>query len=323
MRLNRLACTPARSLRAPALVLLATFAASLASSPAAAQGEPAALILRVQGDVSVTHGSAAPTPARVGEPMYVGDGVIPAAGGRAILITSAGAQQVVTQRTTIAAPTSAGSSDMFDRALSTLAQAAGADASTGGRQGMIRPIPGETALVAPRNALNVASPRPTFSWTATRGQTYDLMLRNVAGGRPAVYEVGADTVWTLPDSAADLEQGATYQWTIFVGGRRSGRALPPQDFRVISLEESVEMEDYLDEIAVFGLDPRGDGLLLTVVAYRDMGLFYEARHALDEVEAGGPLGWELYRLKGEILAELGHEEEARAAFDRADSLVGR
>jgi hypothetical protein len=134
---------------------------------------------------------------------------------------------------------------------------------------------------------------------------------------------GADTAWTLPDTAADLEQGATYQWTVFVGGRRSGRAVPPQDFRVISLEESVELEDYIDEIAVFGLDPRGDGLFLSVVAYRDMGLFYEARRALDEVEADGPLGSELYRLKGEILAELGHEEQARAAFDRADTLAGR
>ena len=83
------------------------------------------------------------------------------------------------------------------------------------------------------------------------------------------------------------------------------------------------MEDYLEEISVFGLDPRGDGLLLTLVAYRDMELFYEAERALAEVEASGPLGWELYKLKGEILAELGHEEEARAAFDRADALAGR
>jgi len=127
-------------------------------------------------------------------------------------------------------------------------------------------------------------------------------------------------VWALPDSAADLEQGAEYQWTIFVGGRRGGRALPPQNFRVIGLEESVDLEDYLEEISVFGLDPRGDGLFLTVVAYRDLGLFYEAREAMEAVEAGGPLSWELYKLKGEILAELGHEEEARAAFDRADAL---
>jgi len=313
MRLNGLAA-------AAALFLLATTLPSVAlTTPLTAQ-EPAALLVRLQGDVHVVHGAAAPTPAFVGEQMYVGDAVIPGSGARAILITSAGSQLVVTERTTIAQPADAGSTDMFDRALATLAQAAGTDASAGGRQGMIRPIPGETALVAPRNALAVASARPTFSWTATPGQTYDLMLRNVAGGRPTVYEVGADTTWTLPDSAADLEQGATYQWTIFVGGRRSGRALPPQDFRVISLEESVELEDYIDEIAVFGLDPRGDGLFLSVVAYRDMGLFYEARRALDEVEADGPLGSELYRLKGEILAELGHEGEARAAFDRADSL---
>ena len=313
MRLNGLVAAP---------FLLAIALAGLGTSASVAAQEPAALVIRLQGDVDVVHGSAAPTPAVVGEPMYVGDAVIPRAGARAILITSAGSQLVVTERTTISQPADAGSTDMFDRALATLAQAAGADASAGGRQGMIRPIPGETALVAPRNTLAVASPRPTFSWTATPGQSYDLMLRNVAGGRPTVYEVGADTVWTLPDTAADLEQGATYQWTIFVGGRRSGRALPPQDFRVISLEESVELEDYIDEIAVFGLDPRGDGLFLTVVAYRDMGLFYEARRALDEVEAGGPLGSELYRLKGEILAELGHEEEARAAFDRADMLAG-
>ena len=290
------------------------------AAPLAAQGDPAALVIRVQGEVDVTHGGAAPAPAAVGERMFVGDGVLPGTGSRAILITRAGAQQVVTQRTTIDAPTGGGNPDIFERALATLAQAAGTDASTGGRQGMIRPIPGQTALVAPRNALNVATPRPTFSWTATPGQTYDIMLRQLEAGRPVVFEVGADTVWTLPDGVSDLEQGAEYQWTIFVGGRRSGRALAPQNFRVIGLEESVDLEDYLEEISVFGLDPRGDGLLLTVVAYRDMGLFYEARQAMDEVEATGPLSWELYKLKGEILAELGHEEEARAAFDKADAL---
>ena len=286
---------------------------------AAAQDEPAALVIRVQGAVDVTHGGSAPAPASVGERMFVGDGVLPEPGSRAILITRAGAQQVVTERTTVEEPRGGGGSpDIFERAMATLARAAATDASTGGRQGMIRPIPGQTSLVAPRNALNVATRRPTFRWTATPGRSYDLMLRKVDGGRPMIYEVGADTVWTLPHDAPDLELGAAYQWTVFVGGRQGGRALPPQHFRVIGLEESVELEDYLAEIEVFGLDPHGDGLFLTVVAYRDMGLFYEARDALDRVEGEAGLSWELYRLKGEILAELGHEEEARAAFDRAD-----
>jgi hypothetical protein len=136
-----------------------------------------------------------------------------------------------------------------------------------------------------------------------------------------LFEVGNDTVWTLPDSIPDLELGAGYQWTVFVGGRRGGRAMQPQNFRVIGLEESFELEEYLEQIAVFGLDPTTDGLFLTVVAYRDMGLYYDAADALDAVERDASLSWELYRLKGEILAELGQEEGARAAFDRADELM--
>jgi tetratricopeptide (TPR) repeat protein len=292
----------------------------LLAPPLAAQEAPAALVIRVQGDVDVTHGESPPARASIGEQMYVGDGVIPASGSRAVLITRAGAQQVVTEKTTIEEPRAGGNPDIFDRALATLAQAASTNASTGGRQGMIRPIPGQTALVAPRNSLTVASARPTFRWTPTPGQSYDLMLRKVEGGRPALYTVGSDTTWTLPEDAEDLEAGAEYQWTVFVGGRQGGRAMQPQNFRVIGLEESVDLADYLDQIAVFGLDPKTDGLFLTVVAYRDMGLYYEAAEALDGVEREGPLTWELYRLKGEILAELGREADAREAFDRADEL---
>ena len=283
--------------------------------------DPVALVIRVQGDVSVTHGDGEPAPAAVGERMFVGDGVQPASGARAILITSTGLQQVVTEPTTIVEPRGAGRTTIFARAMSTLAQAATADASSGGRQGMIRPIPGATTLVSPRNKLLVASPRPTFEWTATPGKSYDLMLRQVEGrGRPQIFEVGTDTVFTLPEDAA-LEPGASYVWTVFPGGRRGGRPMPEQEFRVMSLEESVDLEDYLEEISVFGLDPMTDGLFLTVVAYRDLGLFYDAHDALSEVEQQAALSADLYLLKGEILTELGHEQAARAAFDRADELM--
>ncbi|MGD8280806.1 MAG: hypothetical protein PVF69_06595, partial [Gemmatimonadota bacterium] len=249
-------------------------------APLQAQSGPAAIVIRVEGEVAVTHGETPAAPASVGERMFVGDVVIPTDGARAILVTGSGAQQIVTERTTIAEPRAGASSDLFDRAVATLAQAANTNTSTGGRQGMIRPIPGQTSLVAPRNELTVANARPTFRWTATPGESYDLMLRRVEGGRPMLFEIGSDTAWTLPDSVPDLEAGSTYQWTVFVGGRRGGRAMQPQTFRVIGLEESVELADYLDQIEVFGLDPERDGLFLTVVAYRDMGLFYAARDAL-------------------------------------------
>jgi len=298
-----------------ALLALAWSAASLSAQ------DPVALVIRIQGEVMVSHGGGAPGPASVGEQMFVGDDLSPTEGSRAILITRTGAQQVVTEQTTMAEPRGSGNPDMFARAMSTLAQAAATDATTGGRQGMIRPIPGQSTLVSPRNSLLVMDGRPTFEWTATPAPTYDLRLRQVgAAGRPAIYEVGSDTTFTLPEGE-ELEYGASYVWTVFVGGRRGGRPIPEQEFRVMSIEESVDMQDYLDEIAVFGLDPMSDGLFLTVVAYRDMGLFYDAANALDTVEGQANLSAELYLLKGEILAELGQEEAARAAFDRADELM--
>ena len=199
-------------------------AALALAAPAGAQSAPAAIVIRVEGGVAVTHGESPAAPASVGERMFVGDVVIPEDGARAILVTNAGGQQIVTERTTISEPRAGESTDIFDRAVATLAQAAGTNTSSGGRQGMIRPIPGQTVLVAPRNELTVADVRPTFRWTATPGERYDLMLRRVEGGRPMLFEVGNDTTWTLPDSVPDLDAGASYQWTVFVGGRRGGRA---------------------------------------------------------------------------------------------------
>lgn len=295
------------------------FLATLLANPLNAQ-DPVALVIRVQGDVTVRHGDGTPAPASVGEQMFVGDGLMPSAGARAILITRTGAQQVVTEQMTLEEPRGAGNPDIFARAMSTLAQAATTDATAGGRQGMIRPIPGASSLVSPRNGLLVESARPTFKWTATPDQTYDLMLRKLDGGRPEVFEVGTDTVFELPPEV-ELERGAQYAWTVFVGGRRGGRPVAQQEFRVMSLEEAIDLEVYLEEISVFGLDPMGDGLFLTVVAYRDLGLFYDARDALDTVEEQASLSADLYLLKGEILTELGHEEAARRAFDKADELM--
>ena len=302
------------------LAAAATCIVVAAATPSAAQEGPAALLIQLQGEVLVAHGQAPPTPAAVGEQMFVGDRVLPSAGSRAILITRTGGQQIVTNQVTIEEPRGGGNPDMFARTVATLVRAASTDASTIGRQGMIRPIPGKTALVGPRNQLAVSSPRPTFTWTQTPGQPYDLMLQK-PGEAPRIFEVGTDTVWTLPDSVPDLEAGETYRWTVFVGGRRGGRPEPQQEFRVISLFESVEMQDYLEEISVFGLDPMGDGLFLTVVALRDLELFYNARDAIFEVESQASLSADLYMLKGEIMAALGHEDEALAAFDKADELM--
>jgi hypothetical protein len=248
-----------------------------------------------------------------------GDEVLPASGARAILITRTGAQQVVTQATTIEEPRGGGNPDLFARAMATLAQAASADARTaGGRQGMIRPIPGEPVLVAPRNGLIVTADHPKFSWMPVEGATaYTLQLRKVDGGRPARYEV-TGTEWTLPATEAALEAGATYAWTV---APKVGRPTREQQFRVIDAIDRQALDTTLGEIRAMGLDPMGDGLFLTAVIFRDLSLFYDAASALTGVEASGEMSADLYLLKGEILNVLGHEEEARKAFDKADAMM--
>lgn len=289
------------------------------AAPLQAQ-DPVALVVRVQGEVAVRHAGADPVAAAIGDRMFVGDDVIPTAGARAILITRAGTQQVVTERTTIEEPRGTGNPDMFARAVNTLAQAAATDLGAGGRQGMIRPLTCGIAPLAPRNGLLVSTGTPEFAWSGPTDGTYDLMLRRIDGGRPRIYEAGSDTVFSLP-ADDELEPGARYAWTVFVGGRRTGRPCEQQEFRVMSLQEQVELQDYMDDISVFGLDPMTDGLFLTVVAYSDMGLYYDAREALVTVEERAELSADLYLLLGEILTELGHEEAAREAFDRADELM--
>ena len=114
--------------KVPAIGVLAVLV--VAASVSAQQG-PAALVIRVDGDVAIAHGADAAGPGAVGEQLFEGDVVVPAAGSRAILINRAGAQQVVTQRTTISASEGEGNADLFARAVATLAQAASTDASMG------------------------------------------------------------------------------------------------------------------------------------------------------------------------------------------------
>ena len=296
----------------------ATLLALVAAAPLAAQQDPAALVVSLQGEVQVQHAGST-VQAAVGTRLVAGDEVIPASGARAILITRTGAQQVVTRATTIQEPREGGNPDLFARAMSTLAQAASADARTaGGRQGMIRPIPGEPVLVAPRNGLTVTAGHPKFSWMPVGVTTlYTLQLRKVEGGRPMRF-AATGTEWTLPADQPELEAGATYAWTVAPKG---GRPTREQQFKVIGAADNEELATTLGDVKAMGLDPMGDGLFLTAVIFRDLGLFYEADQALKNLEKIGEMSADLYLLKGEILNVLGHEEEARKAFDKADAMM--
>jgi hypothetical protein len=293
------------------------------ATPLAAQSEPAALVAKLTGSVQVHHRGNA-VAAALGQRLAVGDQVVPAQGAEAILMTRTGAAQVVTRNTTVAAPAAGPPSDFFETALKTLAQAASADARTGGRQGMIRPIPGEPTLVAPRNALIVATGRPTFTWlpsdiAKTDHYTIQIRPRVPQAGKPRFMRFQVTgTTFTLPDSVPALEPGATYLWTVAPKGDRAARE---DSLRIISKGERTALDAALEQIKTLGLDPATDGAFLAAIVYRDMDLMYEAANALQVVEGTGRMAADGYLLKGEILNDLGHADEARKAFDKADEMM--
>ena len=132
------------------------------------------------------------------------------------------------------------------------------------------------------------------------------------------FQVGSDTEWTLPDSVAELTEGAEYAWTV---APSAGRPTREQRFHIIDPIGRIELDGYVEQVSDMGLDPQGDGLFLTAMIFRDMNLYYDAADALDALESAGDMSAELYLLKGEILNSLGRGEEATAAFNKADEMM--
>ena len=285
------------------------------------QEAPAAMVVTVRGDVQLRIGGGPLQAAAVGNRLSGGDEVLPGSGGAATLIDRTGRTQIITESFTVQTPGGGVATSVFSRTVRVLASAATTDArGNPNRQGMIRPIPGEPTLVAPRNGLKVMSTRPTFTWRPVEGaEGYTLQLRRIGGGFNR-YQAGPNGVWTLPDSEDALVPGAEYMWT--VAPRPSGRPTREQAFTVIGAEAGETVTSDLALLADAGLDPATDGLFLTAVIYRDADLLYEAEGALSALEAGGaPLSASIYLLRGEILDALGHIEEARMAFDKADEIM--
>lgn len=289
--------------------------ASLESTPF--QEAPAAVVVSVQGAVEVVLGSASAAPATVGTRLASGDRVIPS-GGTATIVHASGRTERVTETLTIP-PASGGSEEgAFSRTVRVLASAATTDArGNPNRQGMIRPIPGEPVLIAPRNGLKVMGARPTFTWHAVDGATgYRLQVRDLEGGMHR-YEA-SDTTWSLPADAADLERGQTYAWTVAPAG--SGRPTREQRFVVLGSETAKEVTGTLEALASAGLDPAGSGALMAIAVFSEVGLFYDASATLAGMDEG-ELSADVFLLKGEILDALGDLDGAGAAFDEADRLM--
>jgi hypothetical protein len=286
---------------------------------AAAQSEPIAVVVRVTGAVQVQTGASRPARATPGLRLRAGDRLTVPAGAHAVILYRTGRSQTVRQSIRVQAPRAAAGGGVFQQTLRTLNEVAATDArALPNRQGMIRPIAGSPVPISPRNQLLVAETRPRFTWTHVPEATaYMLQVRDVAGGAPRRYPVGADTSFALAADAPELERGHTYEWSVArVDG---GRAAPPQQFRVASQAELDAVQGQLDRLRRAGLDPEGDGAFLAAVVYREAGFLSESLAALDRVAAsGGGEGADYHRLRGEIYAQLGLLTRATEELDAAD-----
>lgn len=312
-----------RTLRIRGVIAAAAAVVAVSAAAHAANPEPVALLVQMSGDVTVQRADAGATEAGVvGLPLNVGDRVVVANGGRAIVLYRTGRMQKADATVTIEAPPEGGEpAGLFAQTMRTLGQVATTDAKDQpNRQGMIRPIAGAPVPILPRNEIKVLDVRPTFTWFAVPGvDEYMIQLRRVAPdqGEPVRFRVRGDTTWTLPAAAAPLVPGSTYEWT--VGGVGGGRVAEPQKFRVVSSMDLGRLEETFDDMARAGMNPDTEGLFLTALAYRDAGLFYEAKKALDRMEAEGvAAGRSYHMLRGEVYNALGELGRAEQAFARAE-----
>jgi len=284
--------------------------------------DPSAVVVQISGGVQVQRGGqGTPLAATVGLGLNPGDKVIVATGAKAVLLYKTGKMQTTSQTMTIEDAQRDKPGGLFNQTVTTLAQVATTNARTQpNRQGMIRPIQGEPAPISPRNNVKVGDLHPSFTWFKVAGApSYIVQIRRLEpfASKPERFNVSADTSWSYPSNATPLIPGAAYEWT--VASANGGRPATVQRFRVMSGEDLSRVAGTLNELIASGIDPLGDGLFLTALAYRDAGLMYDASRLLDRMQMSGASGKSYYLLRGEVYDALGDLDAAAKAFATADA----
>lgn len=299
-------------------VLLFTFVVSAAFFRWSA--DPSAVVVQTSGGVQVQRSAGGTVPATVGLGLMPGDKVVVGSGGKAVLLYKTGKMQTASQTVTIADAQRDKPGGLFNQTVTTLTQVATTNARTQpNRQGMIRPIQGEPTPIAPRNNVKVADLHPAFTWFRipdASGYTVQIRRLEPMAGKPERFEAGNDTSLTYPANATPLIPGGVYEWTVAATG---GRPATVQRFRVLSSEDFARVASTMNELVGAGIDPLGDGLFLTTLAYRDAGLMYDAGRLLDRLESNGVKGRAYYLLRGEVFDALGDLDAAARAFASADA----
>lgn len=298
----------------PVLAACLALAGGLPPRPLAAQATPAAIVLAVDGEVSVIRDQGDATAVRTAAPgmrLLLGERVSPESGASVTVVTRSGERRVLDGPAVLTPPEDPAYGDIFVRAAGLLARAVNAAGlSSPNVDGDLRRAPGLPVPIAPRNGILVLEAQPRLTWSPVAGAArYTLVLRSEDG--PTIRHATGDTTFVVPRA---LAPGRRYFWTVEV----EDRAAPEAAFRTLSDADATGLVQGLAQLREAGFDPDGEGRLLKVVLFSDLGLYYAALSELTALEASaGALAPEAWLLKGEILDRLGLLEQARAAFRRA------
>lgn len=275
-----------------------------------------ALVSQIRGDVKVRkEGEEAEHPAKVGLRLVQGDSLHVARGSRAVLLFNNGRLVTATTPLRIGPVGGAGAAEVYQRAARTLASAEKQERPRP-EAGVGRPPPAGAYPLEPAFGSATLAQRPTFAWQAQEGvEEYLLQVRRMDGGSPSRFQVRGSGPWTLPDTAAPLERGAEYAWTVVAlpGGRLAGE----ERFRVLDDASAAEVTELLDMLRIAGLDPEGEGLLVLATVYADLGLLHEAEAALARIAAettAAERDASVDLLHAQVLERLGRIDEALAIY---------
>ena len=268
-------------------------------APSAPQEAPEAVVIEVQGAVSVDRAGGDGTEAlRVGDLLEAGDLVAASPGARTTLLERDGQPRRVEAEWEVDASGGA-PAPVFLRTAELIlrfAERAGYDTEKPSEPAGPTPRP-----AVPANGIPVRVLTPTLHWLS--GQDVELYRVTLisSGQEIHTFDVESDTFAIVPPESA-LTPGEAYQWSVeaFPGDERS----PSVRFRVLDREGMDRVAEEMRDLRQTELDPESVGRLPAVALFQEMELLYDALASLEElIEAGEePVNPALLTLRGYLRA---------------------
>lgn len=225
----------------PATLTVAVALAALAAgptTPAAAAGNPVAILTAVRGKVEVLPaGNKAAQRATFGQALEKGDRVSVGAGGAATVFFHDGDVVELGERSALAVGARRPGSDKPELPGEVYAQVSSFVTAGSREEGLVavtrmRGVETAAFLVAPRRT-SILSRRPTCTWRAVAGASRYVVTLAAESGELWKQTV-SDTACAFPDGAPDLAADADYLWEVEARSETALRQRESSVFHVVA-----------------------------------------------------------------------------------------